>query len=105
MTLATFPAQQLILTLLAAYGFSWVMGYSHITLRARLWLARYHLNFPLTLMECPGCLGWWLGGLVGLVYWLPGADIIILGFATSASNMVLHALVMTIDTGDEETLK
>lgn len=62
--------QYLIGYFLTTFGFCYVVGHSKISLPFRELLARWaerprlvnHLLLvPLSLIECPACLGWWVG--------------------------------------------
>lgn len=114
----------LLMFFLASFGFAFVVGHSKISLPFRQWLGGWvegsavpdvasgevigHVvthkaalpggAFAVALLECPGCLGWWLGAaaaLVGLVslpfsFWV---SVAVCAFATSAVNLLLAKLV------------
>lgn len=98
----------LVLYLLAAFGFAFVVGHSKISLPLREALANNARGFRLwlvALLECPGCLGWWTGAAVGW-FWAGAvmsvaapislAQIgcsVLLAFATAASNLLLAKYV------------
>jgi hypothetical protein len=101
---------------LVAFGLAWVLGHSKISL---LW--REFLQSPaktpatvwplfalamLTLLECVGCLGFWIG--VGAYYfggmkWLVPIDLpfgaVCLGLFTAGTNLVFGRIVGLL--GDE----
>lgn len=119
------------LYILAAFGFAFIVGYAKISLplRAALAMAERESRGPrgerivwelplveprrwlLDLLQCPACLGFWIGGafaladpgLFGAVVAL-GLDrlpmivlVPIFGLATSASNFILGALTGLIE--------
>lgn len=63
---------QLVTLFLATFGLSYIVGRSKISLPVREALAALHrgpVDFLLELVECPACLGFWLGlaaALLGL---------------------------------------
>jgi len=97
---------------LAAFGFAYVLGHSTITqsvrdrvalrcqshpstprLRPKVYLRPFGLL--LELIECPACLGFWIGFMTGIMEKLPPVsnppwrDALIVGFATAGSNLLL----------------
>jgi hypothetical protein len=81
---------------LACYGLAWVVGQSHLTLPLRQYLSiapRGPRRFLLTLMECVGCFGFWEGFALGLFLSRTLLLAVVLGFAVSASNLILDAAV------------
>lgn len=130
----------LALYFFAAFGLSFIVGHSKISLPFRQLLGGWvehtavpsvatgevhgHIQhhrpmvpvlgpFFVALVECPGCLGWWVGAFTGLVapefvmIQAPGIDAltlsafgcaVVLGCATAGVNMVLgHFVGMTDD--------
>ncbi|MFZ2152131.1 MAG: hypothetical protein WAV09_03425 [Minisyncoccia bacterium] len=111
-----------ILTLLAAFGFAYVLGHATISLPFRTWLGGIPAKEPdgilmlegrqavpgalgpigdflCAMIECPACLGFWTGlgwGLAKMVppppEMLPFAWPITLGFIVSGSNFALSRL-------------
>lgn len=112
----------LVVWFLAAFGAAFVLGYSRISLGFRNWvggwvdssttndLATGQVHGHITthkpavpvlgpwlaaLLECPGCLGWWLGlaaGASGILTWagMPGwISALVFAFATSGCNLLL----------------
>jgi len=85
----------------AAFGLSFVVGFSALTQPGRDLLAfseNVSSKLMCKLLECPGCLGFWTGFCLGVVEFVP--DIfgksrlvfaVALGFATCGVNMVLAA--------------
>jgi hypothetical protein len=55
--------------LIAQFGFCYVVGHSAISLpiRERVAAATRAGEWFVELLECPACLGWWLGFLTGVV--------------------------------------
>ena len=49
------------------FGLAWVVGHAKVSLPLRLWLAdRGKFAVILVeLIECPGCFGFWAGGIAG----------------------------------------
>lgn len=122
----------LALFFLASFGLAFVLGASKISLpfrellagklvmdgpdnapyRERRALIPYLGPFLVALVECPGCLGWWLGATVGwaqpeVLRWsVPGLSYltdstfgcgVLLGLATAAVNMLLAKKVGMLD--------
>lgn len=96
----------LIVYLLAAWGFAYVVGHSTISHPFRLFIGGDedipplipHLGpFLMTLVECPPCLGTWVGFGVGPWLWpllgLPVAHWTVasftIGMLTAGSNFIL----------------
>ena len=90
----------ILIYITAAFGVAYVFGFSAVSLPVRRVLAEFKWTKWLALMvECPACLGWWTGFLIGLcprLTWLfeLGASsrwerALILAFFTAGSNFVL----------------
>lgn len=99
----------LVLYFLSAFGFAFIVGHSKISLPFREWLAPvvqvpgpqpfFHLRaFLLALIECPACLGFWIGVIVfathivtlPLPFWL---GLSLLALSTCAVNLLLAKYV------------
>lgn len=51
------------------FGFCYIVGHSVITLPLRKWIATKPFSkWPLTLIECPACMSFWIGLAVGIWY-------------------------------------
>lgn len=89
----------LFLYFAAAFGFAFAVGHSEITYGFRLSLSKFEDHtlawWFLKLLECPPCLGFWIGlisAASGLVVppsfsFLPG--VFVLAFATVGVNLLL----------------
>lgn len=116
----------LVLYLLGAFGFAYIAGHSAISLPTRTWLGgipaqyepvegkaprvvRYAVpgalgsfgEFLVALVECPACLGFWIGLASGnflpVPGWLPPWGWVIwCGLLTSGSNFLLGRLTRLI---------
>lgn len=81
----------------SAFGFAYVVGHSHISLPFRDLLSRVAAaRWLLILIECPACLGFWLGAVPAyfghsLIPGLGAAALValVVGLATCASNLLL----------------
>lgn len=107
---------QLIIYSIAAFGLAYIIGHAQITNFIRIFFweycwfegmrvetgGRYPFRILVELMECPACLGWWIGfisGLVGLFTQYQDVQLIhigppwifpvILGLYTSGTNFIL----------------
>lgn len=121
----------LIIYFLAAFGFAFIVGFAKISVPFRQWLhdaVRFEkepgfLNstevrrplwglqiWLLALLECPACLGFWIGVAVGcaerslgviaafgLSSWPVWLAVLFLALATSASNFIIGALTRLIE--------
>ena len=86
---------------LAAFGFSFVVGFSALTQPGRDVLALSGSSWGqlmCKLLECPGCLSFWIGVCAGLVELVPDVFgrsrlvfALLLGFATCGTSMILAA--------------
>lgn len=112
-TLSHFPPTLFILLyVVAAFGFYLILGQSKITLPIRKWAFDWKaktytpLQWLVTLVECPMCLGFWCGVVTtALWFGMPlCADYpllpIVVGCVTSATNTVLFALVDAFNKED-----
>lgn len=85
--------------LLVAYGFCWVIGASKLTLGVRKWLDRSDAEglspagWFLSLLECRGCLGFWVGVAYGIRI---GAGPVVTGLTVLTTNLILEAIVSNI---------
>lgn len=81
--------------LLAAYGLSWILGRSKITLGVRQWLDRADseglspAGWMLALLECPACTGWWLGIAYGIRI---GANPGLIALTVLTTNLILETI-------------
>lgn len=79
----------------AAFGFAWGVGYSHVTLPFREWLAKggWASKWLLIGLECPGCLGWHIGYLSVLCEVAPISrslwHCVLMAFVTAGANILL----------------
>ena len=92
---------ELLIFTLAAFGFSWSLADSKLTLGFRLWLAHPRRGvWPITFVECVACTGFhvgWISQLLGaapFTHWYQAA------FFTCASNLLLAKYVGMLDDGD-----
>lgn len=103
----------LVVYTFAAFGLAYTISDAVITRAIREWLWRVLISheafvkakekgeeppvpFLLQLIECPACLGFWIGLLVGLGFGLyvpgntpPGGVAIVLAFYTTGTNFML----------------
>jgi hypothetical protein len=92
------PSTQLLLVFtVAAFGLAYIVGHSKISLLPREALAKSTNPIAvvfLLLIECPACLGFWIGG-VSAVVWLGGIHgydltyVLLMALYTSGSNFIL----------------
>jgi hypothetical protein len=86
----------LLIYVVACFGFWWIVGRSGISLPVRVAIARRFL-WPIELVECPGCFGFWTGVACGIVCAHRDAlltivgSALVFGCATSASNLLLFS--------------
>lgn len=81
----------------ATFGLAFILGYSKIfePFRAALWKAGPAGRFLVTLVECPGCLGWWVGVAAVIFHFDPFGwpltawHVIYAGLFTSGTTMFL----------------
>lgn len=99
---------------IAAFGFAYALGFSHISLPLRFWLgdligtSRIAV-WTLRLVECPACVGWhigfwgtWLAGWLN-VQWLFGRGFFIAllaAFYTCGTNLLLARVMGLVETED-----
>jgi hypothetical protein len=116
-TILGILAVLLIFYSFAAFGFCWIVGHARVTQIPREWIATQAnlvsdfrsggekvIGYLLELIECPACLGWWVGVTTGcllLVAWpypvplfsshffFAGFDIFALGCYTAGVNFCL----------------
>lgn len=89
----------------AAFGLAYVVGHSVISRPVREVIALW--SEPLiTLIECPACLGWWVGLGAGIGLALAGrlawALILALAFYTAGANFILGRATGLIPNPGEE---
>lgn len=89
----------LVLYTLSAFGFWYIVGASVISYPARAALRRLArstdlLTTLLELLQCPACLGFWIGFVAAFTRYspAPGVDCFMLGLYTSATNLVIAHL-------------
>ena len=100
---------------LMAFGISFVLGFSHISLPVRVALAKAGNigGWCVRLLECPGCLGFWVGAVAYIVLpWMPKyaalltenklVGLLVLAFFTVASNLILSLQFGLIHAGPKE---
>ena len=56
--------RELLVYIICLFGFCFIIGHSGITLKGRTWLAK-RSEYLTELIECPACLSWWVGLLIG----------------------------------------
>jgi hypothetical protein len=95
--------------LLAAFGFSYIVGHSKISrpVRLALWDVGDHspiLRYVVLLMECPACLGFWIGLITGIVavfaFDQHGFIPVALSLITTAANFLLGRMTGLISDPD-----
>lgn len=84
-----------VLYFLAAFGFAFIVGHSWISLAFREWAALSEKGLWFAkLLECPACLGFWIGlaavltGTVSVPFGPRWFAAIVLACATSGSNLL-----------------
>lgn len=101
----------LLVYMVAAFGFAYIVGRSRISYPIRLavnligswpnpvWRP---LRWFVILIECPACLGFWIGGAaayrfdVSLIGLNAISSAVIAGCFTSASNLLFYALARSV---------
>jgi predicted ABC-type sugar transport system permease subunit len=87
----------LVFYTLTMFGIAYVAGHSVISLPAREVIAVWS-QWLITMIECPACLGWWLGLVSGLIFaftgWRPFGPaalgiVVTLPFYTAGANYLL----------------
>lgn len=106
----------LVIHTFAAFGLAFVVGFSRISLGFREWVAARSV-WGIALLECPACLGYWIGLASGL-FDLPGLfghsfmpvpwliriyAAIVLGFYTGATNYALGRLTSLIPSAETDS--
>lgn len=82
--------ETIIIWIAVAFGFAYGVGHSVVSLRARVWLAQFEgMYWPLALVECPACLGFWTGMIVGAVMSHDALFALGGGLFTMATNFML----------------
>jgi len=86
---------------ISAFGAAYVLGHSVATQRLRelIWGDSAIRRFPVMLLECPSCLGFWLG--LGAGFFICGSNpdaviILISAFYTAGSNFILAKLTKLV---------
>jgi hypothetical protein len=101
----------LVLHVFAAFGIAYVLGYSKITLQGREWLSTFGTvgKWAVALLECPACLGFWIGCLATILKsGIPGEPLLAfsalhLGFFTCGTNFLLAKVTgLILDEGDSK---
>lgn len=91
---------ELFIYSIAAFGFAYCAGHSVISRGLRSWIIGkydYGLRFWfVTLIECPACLGFWTGAIIGGAI-DGGWGIAIGALYTAGSNYILSKLTRLID--------
>jgi hypothetical protein len=98
----------LVVYCLTAFGFWWITGRSRASLGLREWAAKRGASGELIveMLECPGCLGFWIGvgpgfaldlikpeSIFGRTVYFGLAVAVVCGCFTTASNLLLFSLV------------
>jgi hypothetical protein len=92
---------------IAAFGLAYIVGHSEITLGLRRYLAdgNAFAQFVLALMECPACLGFWIGICAGLNTPWFGRSVSIAvcaGLYTCGANFILGRTTGLISDGGND---
>lgn len=89
----------LLSLLFAPFGFAWIVGHSTLTRGFREWLWGLQTKgwprlspIAVELLECPGCLGFWVGLIGGALYFQSIGLALLCAFATTGVNAVLGYL-------------
>jgi hypothetical protein len=88
----TLTLLHLVFAAFAAFGFAFVVGHAEITdpIRSALWDTNLRpLRFAVRLLECPGCISFWVGALYLLSC---GADVVcalLFGLFLTGTSMYL----------------
>lgn len=86
----------------AAFGYAFVLGFSEITLRFRDAIRDRGVvgSWTAKLMECPACIGFWIG-VSGAAFGVTGNHYnpILFGFFTCGTNLILGRITGLIDEG------
>jgi predicted ABC-type sugar transport system permease subunit len=74
----------------ATFGLAYIVGFSKISFPTREWMANWKvLEWPLALLECPACLGFWAGLVYGLAITEPPLSALGRGLYTCGANFLL----------------
>lgn len=89
----------LFITTLACFGLAFAAGHAHISLAPRRWLAKRGFlgRWIVELVECPACLGFWLG-LVAPQQIVPR---LVFGFFICGTSFILGRLTGLIHDDSE----
>lgn len=96
----------LVFYVVAAFGFAYIVGHAVVSrsIREALWEAGEVapiVRWLVALVECPACLGFWVGLFVGLYLgWGPSA--LALALFTSGSNLLLGKLTRLMPSQSED---
>jgi hypothetical protein len=79
---------------MSVFGLAWIIADSKISLPIRKKIAAQvgEASLILTLLECPPCLSFWLGGIVGVVMGL-GLGAVGLAFVCVAFSLIAWSFV------------
>lgn len=98
--------KDLFVLTIAAFGLAYVIGHSKITLPLRAWidpgmpissLWRAFRMFVVTLLECPACLGFWIGVFFALYSGFDLRTILVVGFYVAATNFIIGRMTGLIE--------
>ena len=85
----------------ASFGASYIVGHAVISRGLREWIIGKYDHGPrywmITLIECPACLGFWTGAIVGGAvdgWW----GVVIGALYTAGSNYILAKLTRLVDS-------
>lgn len=97
----------LVVYLLATFGFCYAVGHSRISLPFRELMAKVYVLSPvLALIECPACLGWWVGAAAAATGRVPYSfgylDWGVWPFATCGAHYLLAAWTGWINERENE---
>jgi len=89
----------LLVYAVSAFGLAWCISNSKVSYPLRLRLAEAGSVWMLALLECPACLGWWLGIFAYFASSTPAAlgQWWTAGLFTMASNLLLAKLAGLLD--------
>ncbi len=89
---------ELFIWSIAAFGFCWVVADSKLSLGFRLWLAHPRRGvWPITLVECVACTGFWVGLAGQLTGIAPISTWWVAALYTCGANLLLAKWVGLLD--------